>query len=48
MKNKFLILFLFVFSLFTVGYVGAKTTDLALLGKVIYLDPGHGGIAYTK
>ena len=44
MKNKFLILFLFVFSLFTVGYVGAKTNDLSLLGKVIYLDPGHGGL----
>ena len=44
MKNKFLILFLFVFSLFTVGYVSAKTNDLVLLGKVIYLDPGHGGL----
>ena len=48
MKNKLLILFLFVFSLFTVGYVGAKTNDLSLLGKVIYLDPGHGGLGETQ
>lgn len=44
MKNKFLILTLFIFSIFTVGYASAKTNDLSLLGKVIYLDPGHGGI----
>lgn len=44
MKNKFLILTLFIFSIFTVGYASAKTNDLSLLGKVIYLDPGHGGV----
>lgn len=44
MKNKFLILALFIFSIFIVGYASAKTNDLSLLGKVIYLDPGHGGI----
>ena len=44
MKNKLLILFMLIFSICTVGYATAKTNDLSLLGKVIYLDPGHGGI----
>lgn len=44
MKNKLVILAVFLISLFTVGYVSAKTNNLELLGKIIYLDPGHGGI----
>ena len=44
MKNKLLILVMFLFGVFTVGYANAKTNSLDLLGKVIYLDPGHGGI----
>ena len=44
MKSKLLILCMFFFCLFTVGYVSAETNNLDLLGKVIYLDPGHGGI----
>lgn len=43
MKDKFLILFLFIFSICTISYVDAKTNNIPLLGKVIYLDPGHGG-----
>jgi len=38
-----LILFLCAFS-----FVSADKNDLSLFGKVIYIDPGHGGIAYTK
>lgn len=44
MKNKLLILCMFFFCVFTVGYAQAQTNHLDLLGKVIYLDPGHGGI----
>ena len=35
---------MFLFGLFSINYVRAETNDLKLLGKVIYLDPGHGGI----
>lgn len=41
MKNKILFLFAFLFSLYTFGLVHAS--NLSLFGKVIYLDPGHGG-----
>ena len=44
MKNKLFILFIFLFSSFSICYVSADTNNLELLGKVIYLDPGHGGI----
>lgn len=43
MKNKLFILFLFFVSISIVSFVIAKTNSLPLLGKVIYLDPGHGG-----
>lgn len=43
MKNKLYILFLFFVSISIVSFVSAKTNNLPLLGKVIYLDPGHGG-----
>ena len=39
MKNKLLLLFFLC--LFSLGIVHANT--LPLLGKVIYIDPGHGG-----
>lgn len=39
--NKFFYLLVFLLCLFSVGIVKANT--LTLLGKVIYLDPGHGG-----
>ena len=44
MKSKLLILCMFFFGVFTIGYVSAETNNFELLGKVIYLDPGHGGI----
>lgn len=39
---KKLCLFMFLICLFTIGIVNASF--LPLLGKVIYIDPGHGGI----
>ncbi len=44
MKYKSIILIIFLISLFSLSQVHAKTNDLTLLGKIIYLDPGHGGI----
>jgi len=44
MKHKLFILSLFLISICMISYVDAKTNALPLLGKVIYLDPGHGGI----
>lgn len=41
MKTKVYCLFLFLICVFSLGIVHAQT--LPLLGKVIYLDPGHGG-----
>ena len=41
MKNKLFFLLIFFISLYTIAIVRAN--NLPLLGKVIYLDPGHGG-----
>lgn len=41
MKNKIFYLFFFLISLYTIGIINAL--NLPLLGKVIYIDPGHGG-----
>ena len=41
MKNKLFFLLIFFFCLYTIAIVRAN--NLPLLGKVIYLDPGHGG-----
>lgn len=41
MTTKLYFLLLFLICVFTMGFVRAQT--LPLLGKVIYLDPGHGG-----
>ena len=41
MKNKLFLLMLFFLCLFGYGIVNAL--NLPLLGKVIYIDPGHGG-----
>ena len=42
-RHKMLVFILFIISLCTFSYAKAITNDLPLLGKVIYLDPGHGG-----
>ena len=43
--KKYYILFLFVISLCSFNFVSANKVEynLELLGKVIYIDPGHGG-----
>ena len=43
LKYKIYFLFLFLVLVSIVGYTSASTTKLPLFGKVIYLDPGHGG-----
>ena len=43
--KKFYLLFLFILSLCSFNYINANKSEynLELLGKVIYIDPGHGG-----
>ncbi len=43
MKIKLLILYMFLFSILIIDYMHVKATNLNLLGKTIYIDPGHGG-----
>lgn len=43
LRNKIFILLLFLFVVCTMSFVHAEKAELPLLGKVIYLDPGHGG-----
>ena len=44
--NKFYILLFFLISLFSFNFASAinKEYNLELLGKIIYIDPGHGGL----
>jgi len=42
LKYRIGVLFLFIISLCAIGFV--KAIDVPLLGKVIYIDPGHGGL----
>jgi len=42
-KYKILIIAMFFLSIFTISKVDALVKDLPLLGKIIYLDAGHGG-----
>lgn len=41
MKFKVMLLLLFLVCIYSIGIV--RASNLPLLGKVIYLDPGHGG-----
>lgn len=43
-KYKLLIIFFFFLSVILISKTYAITNDYTLLGKTIYLDPGHGGI----
>lgn len=47
-KYKILILIMFFLSIFVFEKVNASFKDLPLLGKIIYLDAGHGGYLYTR
>lgn len=44
LKYKLSILFTFILCLGGITFVDADTQDLELFGKVIYIDPGHGGL----
>lgn len=43
-KYKISMLFILILFLCTFSFVKAGNDELRLLGKVIYLDPGHGGL----
>jgi len=43
-KIKTLIIVMFFIFSFSISFVYADVNDLSLLGKVIYLDAGHGGV----
>ena len=43
-QYKTLILVMFFLSIFCFSRVNAIVNDYSLLGKVIYIDPGHGGV----
>lgn len=42
-KYKIGVLFTLILGIFSLTFVTAETNELPLLGKVIYIDPGHGG-----
>lgn len=44
LKYKICVLFLFIISIYTVSFFSVRADNLPLLGKVIYLDAGHGGL----
>lgn len=44
LKYKIYVLILFIFTFCCINFINAKDNELPLLGKVIYLDPGHGGV----
>ena len=44
LRYKITVLFILLISICTFNFVEAGTNELPLLGKVIYLDPGHGGL----
>jgi len=44
LKYKISMLFILVLFICTFSFVSADQPKLSLLGKVIYLDPGHGGL----
>lgn len=43
-KYKIYVVFLLFLSICAFGFVRASDNDLPLLGKVIYIDAGHGGL----
>lgn len=43
-QYKTLMIVMFFLSIFTLGKVNAIIKDYSLLGKIIYLDAGHGGV----
>lgn len=43
-KYKNLVIIFFLISVYIVSFVDAKVNSMPLLGKIIYIDPGHGGL----
>ena len=43
LRYKIYVLIFFILSILGIRYVNASIMELPLLGKVIYIDPGHGG-----
>ena len=43
-KQKLFFLALFIVFVSICGFIDTKAKELPLLGKIIYLDAGHGGI----
>lgn len=46
-KYKIYVVFLLFLSICAFGFVRASDNDLPLLGKVIYIDAGHGRYCYS-
>lgn len=46
-KYKIYVVFLLFLSICAFGFVRASDNDLQLLGKVIYIDAGHGRYCYS-
>lgn len=44
LRYKIYVLFLFIIGICMMDFAFAETPDLPLLGKVIYIDAGHGGV----
>lgn len=44
LRYKISVLFIFLICLFSYHFVNANESELPLFGKVIYIDPGHGGV----
>lgn len=44
LKYKICILFLFFLFILSIMFVNGKENNLPLFGKIIYIDPGHGGV----
>lgn len=43
-RYKICVFFMLLIGIVGFNFVSAKENDLPLLGKIIYVDPGHGGI----
>lgn len=43
-KNKIYTLLAFILMICTFSIINIKAKELPLTGKIIYVDPGHGGI----
>ena len=44
LKNKIMMLLVTIVGILSINIINASNNDLPLLGKVIYIDPGHGGV----